>query len=261
MPFFHHQGAELHYTLAGDGPPLVLLHGFGSSQLDWELQVAEFGAHFQLIMPDFRGFGDSSKDAPPFSVEQFSEDLGALLDHLKIQRFSMLGYSLGGAVAFDVSVSQPERIERLVLVNTWPSFRADTFKKKRELWTRRTLVRLSGMPQMARVLGKRLFPESGQEALRATFEERYSKNDKAVYLKLLNTLPTWSVREQINRLAMPILVVGAEHDYTPFSEKEAYVADMATATLVKIEGSRHGTPFDRREEFNALVLGFLRDGL
>jgi pimeloyl-ACP methyl ester carboxylesterase len=236
-----------------------MLHGFGSSQVDWELQVPDFGAHFRMIMPDLRGFGESSRDAPPFSVPQFSADLLALLDHLGIDRFSLLGYSLGGAVAFDVAVSHAQRIERMVLVNTWPSFQPDSFRKKRELWTRRWLVRLSGMNQMARVLGKRLFPDPGQELLRATFEERYSKNDKSVYLALLQTLPEWSVRDRIDKLNMPVLVVGAEHDYTPFSEKEAYVADMATARLVKVEGSRHGTPFDRSEEFNRLVLDFLME--
>ena len=53
------------------------------------------------------------------------------------------------------------------------------------------------------------------------------------------------------------LVIGAEHDYTPHSEKEAYVADMPNATLELVEGSRHGTPFDRTEYFNARVLEFM----
>ena len=122
---------------------------------------------------------------------------------------------------------------------------------------RRTLVRMSGMDKMAKVLGKRLFPEEGQEELRATFEERYAKNDKSVYLELLQTLPTWSVRERIGVLTMPTLVIGAEHDYTPHAEKEAYVADMPNATLELFEGSLHGTPFDRAESFNARVLEFL----
>jgi pimeloyl-ACP methyl ester carboxylesterase len=73
----------------------------------------------------------------------------------------------------------------------------------------------------------------------------------------LKAIPTWSVREKLGVLQMPILVVGAEFDYTPFSEKEAYTAELPNGNLVKILGSRHGTPFDRAEEFNALVLDFL----
>ena len=56
---------------------------------------------------------------------------------------------------------------------------------------------------------------------------------------------------------MPVLVLGAEHDYTPHSEKEDYVADLPNAVLEMVEGSRHGTPFDRSKEFNARVLQFL----
>jgi pimeloyl-ACP methyl ester carboxylesterase len=257
MPFFEHDGARLHYREEGSGPPLVLVHGFGSSELDWELQVPALKEHYRMIMPDLRGFGQSSKDVGPHSIEQFLSDLRALLTHLEIERFSLLGYSLGGAVSFAFSVEEPTRVERLVLVNTWPSFQPTNLRKKWEVFLRKTLVRMSGMDKMAKVLGKRLFPEEGQELLRATFEERYAKNDKSVYLQLLQTLPTWSVRDRIGVLTMPTLVLGAEYDYTPHSEKEDYVADMPNATLELVEGSRHGTPFDRTDYFNARVLEFL----
>jgi pimeloyl-ACP methyl ester carboxylesterase len=257
MPLFEHAGATLHYTVSGEGPPLVLLHGFGSSEVDWELQRPALVAQFQVITPDLRGFGQSSREQGPFSIEQFAEDFRALLAHLQIERFSLLGYSLGGAVAFEFAVNAPERVERLILVNTWPSFRTTTWKKKRELMLRKAVVRFMGLEKMAKVLGKRLFPEEDQAHFRATFEERYAQNDKAVYLAMLKAIPTWSVREQLGVLDMPTLVVGAEFDYTPFAEKEAYVVDLPNAQLVKIIGSRHGTPVDRAEELNGLVLEFL----
>ena len=79
MATFEHSGAELHYRVVGQGPPLVMIHGFGSSQLDWELQAEAFREHFTLVMPDLRGFGQSSKEVAPFSVDQYAEDLRALL--------------------------------------------------------------------------------------------------------------------------------------------------------------------------------------
>ena len=79
MPFFEHDGARLHYREEGSGPPLVLVHGFGSSELDWELQVPALKEHYRMIMPDLRGFGQSSKDVGPHSIEQFLSDLRALL--------------------------------------------------------------------------------------------------------------------------------------------------------------------------------------
>jgi len=257
MPQLEHQGASLHYTIAGDGPPLVMIHGFGSSEADWDLQRVALTPHFRVITPDLRGFGRSSRDVGPFSAEQFSEDLRALLDHLEIPCFALLGYSLGGAVSFQFAVDHPQRVERLILVNTLPSFRPTTLRKKWEVCMRRSLVRATGMDKMASVLGKRLFPEDHQVEMRATFEARYAQNTKSVYLGVLDHLPEWSVQEHLHTLTMPILVIGAEHDYTPHAEKEAYAAQLDNASLIMVENSRHGTPFDQAEIFNQHVLDFL----
>ena len=79
-------------------------------------------------MPDLRGFGQSSKDVTPLHGATLLSDSGSI-GSLRDRALSLLGYSLGGAVSFAFSVEEPERIERLVLVNTLPSFRPTTLRK------------------------------------------------------------------------------------------------------------------------------------
>ena len=248
---------DLHYELKGQGEPLVLLHGLGSSCQDWEFQWGPLGERFQLIIPDMRGFGQSSKPPGPYTVAQYANDLLALLDHLDIQKTHLLGYSMGGAAAFQFAVEHPDRLQRLIIVNSVPDFSLDHWRKRLELWVRQTVIRMLGVPTLAQLIAKRLFPDPEQEELRAMTIERYGSNVKHAYLSALDGLAGWSVADRIEQLTLPTLVLAAEHDYTPFAEKEAFVARMPNARLVQIKDSRHGTPMDQPEVFNDLVLSFL----
>ncbi|HCP46674.1 MAG TPA: 3-oxoadipate enol-lactonase, partial [Deltaproteobacteria bacterium] len=240
------------------GEPLVLLHGLGSSWRDWQYQWETLGEHFQLILPDMRGFGKSSKPPGPYKVDQYAQDLMALLDHLNIQQTHLLGYSMGGAAAFQFAVDNPDRLNRLIIVNSTPDFSLDHWRKRLELKVRQTVIRMLGVPTLAQLIAKRLFPDPGQEELRAMTIERYGANEKHAYLSALDGLAGWSIIDRIDQLVLPTLVLAAEHDYTPFAEKEAYVARMPNAQLVQIKDSRHGTPMDQPQVFNDLVLSFLR---
>ena len=259
MAILHVDGADLYYEEHGAGDPLVLLHGFGSSTQDWELQIPLLSERFRVVVIDFRGFGRSSRDRGPYKVEQFASDTLAVLDHLKIDRFRLLGYSMGGATAFQIGAQVPERIQRLILVNTQPSFLADTMRKRFEVALRKLVVRFMGMDRMARVIAARLFPHEEQQELRDRVIERYSTNSPHVYLGVLSTLPKWSVIEHIGSITAPTLVIAAEHDYTPFSEKEAFIPLMPDARIEMFENSRHGTPFDQHERFNTTVMKFMSE--
>ncbi|MBI2382869.1 MAG: alpha/beta fold hydrolase [Gammaproteobacteria bacterium] len=92
MGVYRADGARLYYHTDGDGPPLVLIHGLGSSHQDWEYQVPAFGRHFRVIAPDLRGFGASDR-AGEYSVPRFARDLWGLLDHLRVERPLLLGSS------------------------------------------------------------------------------------------------------------------------------------------------------------------------
>lgn len=253
---------KINYHREGRGQALVLLHGLGSSGRDWEYQIPEFARHFDVIAPDFRGSGESDKPRGPYSIADYAEDTWALLDKLDISKAHLVGLSMGGATAFEMAVRRPERVHNLVVVNCPPSFALSSPKKWFELAMRLAIVRVLGMEKMADVVGKRLFPDPGQEQLKAQFQSRYAANKKQHYLWALRSLAGWSALARLNRIDAPAMMLAAEHDYTPVQEKQAAVERLPHGELKVIKNSRHATPIDQPEAFNAAVLAFLqREGV
>jgi pimeloyl-ACP methyl ester carboxylesterase len=117
-------GAQLYYEIHGAGEPLLALHGFSGSSQDWKTLNSEWGADFQVIMPDLRGHGRSGILSKPFRHDDAAVDLFALLDHLKINACKALGVSCGGNVLLHMATKQPERIQAMVLVSATSYFPA-----------------------------------------------------------------------------------------------------------------------------------------
>lgn len=116
------EGAEIHYEEHGSGPPLVLLHGFMGCADTWEPHVARLAEHYRVIVPELRGHGRSTNPAGTFTHRQSARDVLALLDRLGVGRFSALGISSGGMTLLHAATSQPERIERMVLIGATSYF-------------------------------------------------------------------------------------------------------------------------------------------
>ena len=239
----------------------MLLHGLGSSGRDWEYQIPEFAKHYRVIAADFRGSGASDKPKGPYSIADYAEDTWALLDKLNVTKAHLVGLSMGGATAFEMAVRRPERVLNLIVVNCPPSFALSSPKKWFELAMRLTVVSLLGMDKMAEIVGKKLFPDAGQEDLKAQFQERYAANKKQHYLWALRSLAGWTALDRLKRIDAPALMLTAEHDYTPVAEKQVAVDKLPRGKLQVIKHSRHATPIDQPAAFNAAVLDFLKGGI
>jgi pimeloyl-ACP methyl ester carboxylesterase len=261
VPHFNVNGIDLYCELAGSGEPLLLLHGLGSSSLDWDEQIGVYAEHFRVIAPDLRGFGRSSKPIGPYSIRLFGEDLTALLDRLKISRCHVLGYSMGGAIALQMATHPESRFSSLILVNTLASFEVDHWRKQMFVLVRIAMARFVGMERMARFGAKRLFPDPHQSHLRRRMIERHRHNTPHSYLAALHALKGWTVKELLPRIDVPTLVVAADQDYFSVEEKAEFVAAMPNARLEIVTQSRHGTPFDQSERFNKLVMAFLFESM
>ncbi|AXO87575.1 alpha/beta fold hydrolase [Pseudomonas parafulva] len=257
MARFEHAGCRLHYEVHGQGEPLVLLHGLGSSSQDWERQVPVLSRHYQVILMDLRGHGQSAKPRSGYRIATFSDDLLALLQHLGCGPVHVVGLSMGGMVGFQFAVDHPQWLRSLCIVNSAPEV------KRRSLehwlwWAKRwSLARLLSVETVGRGLAARLFPKPEQAALRRSMAQRWARNDKRAYLKSFDAIVGWGVQERIGAIECPTLVIAADHDYTPVQHKQRYVALMPHATLAVIEDSRHATPLDQPEVFNQTLLRFL----
>jgi 3-oxoadipate enol-lactonase len=257
MPTVHRGDIDTFYELSGAGDPVVLIHGLGSSARDWEQQVGPLAQRYRVLTYDVRGHGRTSKPRGPYSVAQFADDLAQLLEALDHRPAHLVGISMGGMIAFQLAVDRPDLVRSLVIVNSGPALVPSTLAEHLAVWSRIAIAKLRGPAAMGGVLAPRLFPAPDQEPLRRQFVERWAENDKDSYYAALRAIIGWSVRDRIGGIRCPVLVVAADHDYTPVSAKEAYVPAIPGATIEVIADSRHATPVERPQAFNAALLHFL----
>ena len=109
---------RVHYADAGDGPPLLLLHGWPQHFWCWRRVVPELAGEFRLICPDLRGFGWSDAPGRGYDSETFAADAVALLDALELERVGVTGHDWGGFASFLVALMHPERVGGLLAVST-----------------------------------------------------------------------------------------------------------------------------------------------
>ncbi|MEW6717216.1 MAG: alpha/beta hydrolase [Chloroflexota bacterium] len=251
------EGINIYYEVHGQGQPLLLIHGLGSSCRDWEFQVGRFSPHYKVVTFDVRGHGKTDKPPGPYSLPQFARDTAALIGALQLAPAHVVGISMGGMIGFQLAVDSPQLIRSLVVVNATPEFRPQRWVERIAIQQRLLIIRLLGMRKMAGVLSKRLFPKPEQEELRRVLIERWSENDKRAYLDSMKALIGWSVADRIHQIEIPTLIVTGDNDYAPVSVKERYLARMPNAELVVIPDSTHATPVDQPERFNQEVIQFL----
>ena len=249
---------EIQCEIAGEGEPVLLIHGLGSCGPDWGPQMPALLQGYRVIAPDLRGHGRSSKPRKGYSMELFARDMVALLDALQTGPAHIIGISLGGMVAFQMAVEAPQLVKSMTIVNSGPEVPAETFKQRIPLYIRLVLIHTLGLRKMAKMIAKRLFPEPGQESLQTQFIERLSSNEKRCYIATLRAIfAGWGVAYRLGDIRCPVLFIAADQDYVPVALKQGYVDRLPNARMVVIPNSRHALPMEKPREFNQALVDFL----
>jgi len=118
-------GIKICYEIKGEGEPLILVHGFGADKEVWIAQFEPLSKHFKVVRFDNRGAGKSDRPDEPYSMEMFADDVAGLMDHLGIDKAHILGWSLGGMIVQTFAIKYPERLRKLILINTLPQWPGD----------------------------------------------------------------------------------------------------------------------------------------
>lgn len=106
-------GIQMYYAIYGAGDPVILLHGGLGNADYWANQVPELAKSHKVIVADSRGHGRSTRNADPYSYQLMASDVVALMDHLKIDKAALIGWSDGGIIGLDIAIHHPERLTKL----------------------------------------------------------------------------------------------------------------------------------------------------
>lgn len=249
MPKLDRNGVAIHYEVHGDGPAILLTHGYSSTARMWDGQIAPLSRDHTLILWDMRGHGESDypSDASLYGEEQTVTDMAAILDAVGARQAVIGGLSLGGYMSLAFNRTHPDRVNALIIVDTGPGFRNDEARQ--------------GWNDTAMRTAERFERDGLAPLVRASAERRKAKHRSADGLILaarhMLTQRDARVIESLPSIKVPTLVVVGADD-TPFLKAADYMAGkIPGSSKVVIPNAGHAANVDQPEIFNEAVRKFL----
>ena len=132
--FVEANGVRMHVAEAGEGEPLVMLHGWPQHWYEWRHLIPPLAERYRVICPDLRGLGWTEAPRDGYEKENLATDVLSLLDELDVDRFRLVGHDWGGWVGFLIALREPERVERYIALNIYPPFTEVTPAAVLRIW-------------------------------------------------------------------------------------------------------------------------------
>lgn len=268
MPVHRIDGLGYFLKRVGEGPPLLLLHGFTGSHASWTPFLSAFAANWTCLAVDLPGHGMSDVPArmSRFGHESVSVDLVTLMEDLGYHRFATLGYSMGGRLALALALNHPQRVSALVLESASPGLPTDVERRTRrrqdEALARQ--IEAEGVGNFVRHWGNLPLFASQQglnEGQRATLRRQRLRNSVAGLAGSLRAAGTGSQPSywgKLRQLTVPTLLLTGRLD----SKFSAIAREMKDAnpdfTSLQVEGAGHCIHLEQPQQFQREVTGFLR---
>lgn len=257
MPFAQINDARIHYDLSGPATKdtLVFSNSLGETLAMWDSQAAALSGQFQVLRYDTRGHGKSSATPGPYTIEQLSRDVLALLDSLHLDCVHFCGLSMGGMTGMWLALHARQRLRKLILCNTAAKIgTADNWNQRIDT------VRKHGMKSVSSAVIERWFssrfrassPEiasNTQRILEGSDVEGYASNCAAVR--------DFDARETVASIKVPTLVIAGIHDPATTPEDGRYLAGkIQGARYVELDAA-HLSNIEQHERFTAELSAFL----
>lgn len=249
----------------GAGEAVLMINGIGADRTAWYLQTPAIGGEFRAITFDNRDVGETGagRNPRPYEMRRFADDAAGLLDALGINRAHVIGASMGGAIAQEFALAYPERARSLTIVCSWAKtdpwlaelldFWEGVFAAMGPVgWSRATWLT---------VFTHRWYRQPGNlEGLLDLARSNPRPQTIEMYRRQSRAAIGHDALDRIGRIAVPTHVIAGEEDLlTPLRFAEEIAAAILGARLSVMRGIGHGMFWEATDDFNELVLGFLRE--
>jgi pimeloyl-ACP methyl ester carboxylesterase len=247
-------GFALAYHDAGEGLPLVMVHGFPLDHSLWRHQLDALASRCRVIAPDLRGYGESDAPPPPYRMRDFAEDLRALTDHLRLEQVILGGLSMGGYIALAFADRYPERLRGFALLATRAD--PDSAEGRRGRIETAARARQDGVAALADDLAARILGDRPVDSEVAACLHRMIL---ATSLDgLIGSLEAMAARPDTHpvlaTLECPsLVVVGSEDHLTPPACAREMAAALRDVELVEVPAAGHLVVLERPEPVNAAL--------
>ena len=232
-------GIEMYYAVYGSGDPVLLIHG-GLGHADiWASQVAAMSKTHKVIVADSRGHGRSTRNADPFGYHLMASDYLALLDHLKIDKTALVGWSDGGIIGIDIALNHPERLTRL--------------------FAQAANVTVDGLDPgvMTNKTFGAYIERSGRDYKKLSKTPDEYDTFVAQISHMWESQPSWS-KEQLATITTPTAIVAGDHDEAIKREHTEYMAaSIPGAKLIILPNASHFAMLQAPDEYTQAALDFI----
>ncbi len=252
-------GITLHYELAGEGGPLVVLtHGLGGSLDFFGPHVEALGRGHRVLRWDLRGAGSSAKPAGPYDPALFARDLAGLLDALGERTAYVVGHSGGGVVAQRFALDFPDRVRGLVLAST----SSEVGEKASAAWHRLAdAVERNGFGAAERDPDPRAFAPSFAAAhpdVVRELAERTRRNEPRAYAASARAFGSYNWTAELDRVTAPTLILqGLADRMTPPGGSVILSRRIARSRLVMVPDAGHNLPIEMPVLFCTAIIAFV----
>jgi 3-oxoadipate enol-lactonase len=260
MAFARANGIVVHYQVVGpsDGPVLVFVNSLGSDLRIWQEVAPAFAERFRVILYDKRGHGLSDAPSAPYTMDEHTDDLLALLDHLGVEKASLVGLSVGGMIAQRMAVRAPERVQSITLCCTAAKIGTP------ELWADRIgAVETGGIEPIADAVLQRwftpLFHETRADDL-AGWRNMLVRTPAHGYAGTCAAIRDADLRPDAGRIAVPTLCVAGDQDGSTPADLVKGTADLIPgARFALIPGAGHIPCVEKPAELSGLITQHLKE--
>jgi 3-oxoadipate enol-lactonase len=247
------------YSVEGNGPPLILIHGIGASRHSWDGLIRHLKCDFRCVSYDLRGHGCSPLPKPPYTLDDLVEDLETLRRELHFEKAHFAGHSLGGMIGPAYARRYPKRVLSLGLYSTAAFRTADDGARVRGVVA---AMRAKGVPPVLATLKDRWFTPEFACRSPEVIERRMQQvidTDRDVFLSVFDIYAETEMAPWIAEIRHPSLVLTGENDVGCNPRLNAQIAaSMANAELVILPELRHAILLEAPQAVAAPVLDFLR---
>lgn len=249
----------IHYRSAGEGIPLVLLHGLGNNSQSWARQYAGLQNEFRVIGWDTPGYGQSSDPDPEFrTFGELAEILKGFLDSLGLEQVYLLGHSMGSTLAMEFASKYPQYLKALILAASTRGGRVNPDTNEQKLKNR--LHNIENLPpeELAELRTPAMFSPHAAPELVAEGKRIMSQVRLAGYRSVAYSLFNADQTPLLASIQMPTLLICGEDDkVTPVPESQVVHQGIAGSTLELVPRAGHLVYMEQPETFNSLVRSFI----
>ncbi len=261
MSYFYNKNLKLHYDVLGIGKPLVLIAGITCDNHHWSLIKSELSKSFQLILPDNRGVGKSDTPECNYTIADMSADIVALFDKLNLDKVSILGHSMGGAIAQYLACYYPERVEKLIISHSFIKFRASSIMFCQHEYL---LAELNASPEIrATAILPFIYSDdfigngANVQALINAIATTKSKQSLDSYKQQIYAISEFNSIDYIAKIKAETLVIAGEFDKLAPRQDSQEIVNKLDNVKLKIMAGAHVPMWETPEQYVNLITAFL----